>query len=69
MPVVTIKAPRGARKDPAALLARVRAQADTLLCDASRVLVVYGAEAASIYYDEGDADGAEPPSRPLPRAS
>lgn len=63
MPVVTIKASRKSKGRSADLMARVKAQADTLLADAEdRVLVVYGEEAASIYY-EGDAS-----PRALPRA-
>lgn len=67
MPVVTIKNPRRSRtRGQEALMARARAQCESLLCDADRVLVVYGTEAASIYYEgEGEPDGAP---RPLPRA-
>lgn len=61
MPVLRIKAPRRSRAE---LMARAKEKADALLhaedgaCDSDRVLVVYGAEAAAIYYE-----GTQPSTR------
>ena len=63
MPVVRVRA----SKRPApfdSLVRRVTERTGDLLAQSDRVLVVYGKETASIYYDEGSE---LPP--PLPRAS
>lgn len=65
MPVVTVRAGRKCTAKLDTLVRKVTETASGLLECNDRVLVVYGKETASIYYE---AEGAEvPPS--LPRAS
>lgn len=65
MPVVTVRAGRKCPTKLDTLVRKVTETASGLLECNDRVLVVYGKETASIYYE---AEGAEPvPS--LPRAS
>ena len=67
MPVVKVRASSGKR--PCQFDTLVRKVAETtsgLLCQSDRVLVVYGKETASIYYE---GDGETPAAPSLPRAS
>lgn len=62
MPVVMIKGSRKPGKGRSDLMARVQLKAETLLRDAEAcVLVVYGEQDASIYYE------GQPSPRALPR--
>ncbi|MBN1207983.1 MAG: hypothetical protein JXB05_24175 [Myxococcaceae bacterium] len=63
MPVVRVRASKSPSKSDS-LVRKVTAATCDLLAMSDRVLVVYGKETASLYYDEG----AELPP-PLPRAS
>jgi hypothetical protein len=62
MPVVTVRASKRPAKD-GSLNRKVNETASDLLAQSDRVLIVYGKETASIYYE-----GSEPVP-PLPRAS
>jgi phenylpyruvate tautomerase PptA (4-oxalocrotonate tautomerase family) len=61
MPVVRVRASKHPAKGES-LVRKVTERTSDLLAQSDRVLVVYGKETASIYYE-----GAEP--SPLPRAS
>ena len=65
MPVVTVRAGRKSPTKLDALVRKVTETASGLLESNDRVLVVYGKETASIYY-EGEGSGTAPS---LPRAS
>jgi phenylpyruvate tautomerase PptA (4-oxalocrotonate tautomerase family) len=61
MPVVKVRAPRHPAKGDS-LVRKVTETMSDLLAQSDRVLVVYGKETASIYYESSELP-------PLPRAS